>query len=59
MARGSTPTFWRKYEAQQISMIASCMPRAAVQSLDKPMVIKASLAVCPLPGKSVATPLGW
>ena len=57
--RGPKPGFWRKYEAQQTSLVASCMPRTAVLSGDKPMAIKAPLAVCALPGRLVATPSGW
>ena len=57
--RGPKPGFWRKYEAQQASHVASCMPRTAVMSGDKPMAIKAPLAVCLLPGRLVATPSGW
>ena len=45
--RGPKPGFWRKYEAQQTFLVASCMPRTAVLSGDKPMAIKALL--CGLP----------
>lgn len=55
--RGPKPGFWRNYEAQQTSLVASCMPRTAVLSGDKPMVIKAPLAVCGLPCRLVAS--GW
>jgi hypothetical protein len=55
--RGPKPGFWRKYETQQTSLVASCMPRTAVPSGDKPMVIKAPLAVCTLPGWLVASGL--
>lgn len=27
--RGSTASFWKKYERQQTQMVAACMPRAA------------------------------
>ena len=57
--RGTKLSFWRKYEAMQISMAASCMPRTAAQSGDKPMPIKAPLAVCPVPSQMVAIPTGW
>ena len=57
--RGSKPGFWKKYEAQQMSLVASCMPRTTVQSGDKPTAIKAPLAVCTLPGRLAATPSGW
>jgi hypothetical protein len=57
--RGPKPCFWRKYETQQTSLVASCMPRTAVLSGDKPMAIKAPLAVCPLPARQLASPSGW
>jgi hypothetical protein len=57
--RGPKPGFWRKYEAQQTFLVASCMPRTAVLSGDKPMAIKALLAVCPLPVPQIASPSGW
>jgi hypothetical protein len=57
--RGTKLSFWRKYEAMQMSMAASCMPRTAVQSGYKPMPIKAPLVVCPVTGRLVATPTGW
>ena len=57
--RGPKPGFWRKYEAQQTFLVASCMPRTAVLSGDKPMAIKATLAVCPLLVPQVASPSGW
>jgi hypothetical protein len=57
--RGSKPGFWKKYEAQQMSLIASCMPQTAAQSDEKPMAVKAPLAVCPLPGRLLAAPSGW
>ena len=57
--RGPKPGFWRKYEAQQTFLVASCMPRTVVLSSDKPMAIKAPLAVCPLPARQLASPSGW
>ena len=57
--RGPKPGFWRKYEAQQTFLAASCMPRTVVLSSDKPMAIKAPLAVCPLPARQLASPSGW
>jgi hypothetical protein len=57
--RGPKPGFWKKYETLQMSMVASCMPRTAVRSGDKPMAVKAPLAVCTLPGRLTATPVGW
>jgi hypothetical protein len=53
--RGSKPGFWKTYEAQQISLIASCMPKAAAVSGVKPIEIKAPLAFYALPGRLTAT----
>jgi hypothetical protein len=46
MRKGTSPTFWKKYEAMQIAMAASCMPRTAISSATRPMQIQRPQAVC-------------
>ena len=29
MRRGTSVSFWRKYEAQQVQLVAACMPKTA------------------------------
>jgi hypothetical protein len=45
MRKGTSPTFWKKYEAMQVSMIASCMPTTAAAGGAKPLTIPARLEV--------------
>ena len=40
MRRGSTAGFWKMYEATQLSMAASCMPKTALVSGVNPTVSK-------------------
>ena len=51
MRRGTKPGFWKSYNRQQFSMLASCMPTLAANEGAKPMKIQAPLAVCTPPSR--------